>query len=313
MLDTDQLRSFLAIVDTGSFTRAALRVNKTQSAVSMHMRRLEEQLGRALFVKNGRGVRLSQDGGTLVDFARQMLMLEAGALAAVSDKALAGRVVLGLPDDYAEWLLPEIVKQFSRMHPLAELSIICDTSDSLVERVANREIDLAVVTSTLAGNAPFELVLEQPLVWVASRQCSPHERRPLPLALDGPGCGWRQLATGALEAAGISYRMLVVSRSRAAVAPVVEAGLAITVLPLGSVGENFRVLDETDGLPQLARPTSIGIVRGPSVESREVKALAEVIRNFGAMQRGDSVVPFQPKRTVAAEVVAFAKPRMRAR
>ena len=91
MLDTDQLRSFLAIVDTGSFTRASQRVNKTQSAVSMHMRRLEEQLGRTLFIKQGRGVRLSQDGETLVDFARQMLRLEARALAAVSDKALAGR------------------------------------------------------------------------------------------------------------------------------------------------------------------------------------------------------------------------------
>ena len=190
MLDTDQLRSFLAIVDTGSFTRAALRVNKTQSAVSMHMRRLEEQLGRTLFNKEGRGVRLSQDGETLVDFARQMLRLEAGALAAVSDRALAGRVVLGLPDDYAEWLLPEIVKQFSRLHPMAEISIICDTSDRLVERVAAREIDLAVVTSSLAGNAPFELVLEQPLVWVASRHSSPHDRRPLPLALmDRPAAG----------------------------------------------------------------------------------------------------------------------------
>lgn len=311
MLDTDQLRSFLAIVDTGSFTRAALRVNKTQSAVSMHMRRLEEQLGRTLFNKEGRGVRLSQDGETLVDFARQMLRLEAGALAAVSDRALAGRVVLGLPDDYAEWLLPEIVKQFSRLHPMAEISIICDTSDRLVERVAAREIDLAVVTSTLAGNAPFELVLEQPLVWVASRHSSPHDRRPLPLALDGPACGWRTRATTALEAAGISYRMLVVSRSRAAVAPVVEAGLAITVLPLGSVGEKFRVLDEADGLPPLARPTCIGIVQGIGIASREAKALAEVIRNFGAMQRADALLPMQARRGPVANDIAYARPRKR--
>ena len=286
MLDTDQLRSFLAIVDTGSFTRAAQRVNKTQSAVSMHMRRLEEQLGRALFVKQGRGVRLSQDGETLVDFARQMLRLEAGALAAVSDKALAGRVTLGMPDDYAEWLLPDIVKQFSRSHPLAELSIICDTSNVLVERVAAREIDLAVVTASLAGNAPFEPVLEQPLVWVASKLCSPHQLRPLPLALDGPTCSWRQYALATLEAAGIPHRMLVVSRSRAAIAPVVEAGLAITVLPLGSVGDSYRVLGEADGLPRLIRPTRIGMVRGPAVPTREARALAGVIRSLGAPQRG---------------------------
>ena len=289
MLDTDQLRSFLAIVDTGSFTRASQRVNKTQSAVSMHMRRLEEQLGRALFVKHGRGVRLSQDGETLVDFARQMLRLEAGALAAISDKALAGRVTLGMPDDYAEWLLPNIVKQFSRLHPLAELSLICDTSNVLVERVGAREIDLAVVTSSLAGNAPFEPVLEEPLVWVGSKLSSPHERRPLPLALDGPTCTWRIHALATLEGAGIPYRMLLVSRSRAAIAPVVEAGLAVTVLPLGSVGDAYRVLGPADGLPPLVRPTRIGIVRSPAVPTREARALADVIRSLGAPQRSGVV------------------------
>src|SRR3954453_88134 len=102
MLDTDQLRSFLAIVDHGSFTRAAERVNKTQSAVSMHIRRLEEQLGRQLFLKQGRGVRLSEDGEKLVDYARQMLQIEAAAVASVSRRALAGRIRLGIPDDYAE-------------------------------------------------------------------------------------------------------------------------------------------------------------------------------------------------------------------
>ena len=81
MLDTDQLRSFVSIVDTGSFTRAAERVNKTQSAVSMHIKRLEEQLGRPLFLKQGRGVRLSDDGEKLIDYARQMLQIEAAAFA----------------------------------------------------------------------------------------------------------------------------------------------------------------------------------------------------------------------------------------
>ena len=93
MLDTDQLRSFLAIVDTGSFTRAAERVNKTQSAVSMHMKRLEDRLGgKALFEKQGRGVRLTDDGEKLIDYARRMLQVEAAALAAVAEKGLAGRL-----------------------------------------------------------------------------------------------------------------------------------------------------------------------------------------------------------------------------
>src|ERR1700722_3133418 len=102
MLDTDQLRSFLAIVDTGSFTKAAERVHKTQSAVSMHVRRLGEQLGGALFVKHGRGARLTEEGERLIEFARRMVQVEAGAFAALSRKGLRGAVRLGVPADYAE-------------------------------------------------------------------------------------------------------------------------------------------------------------------------------------------------------------------
>ena len=91
MLDTDQLRSFLAIVDSGSFTKAAERVHKTQSAVSMHVRRLEEQLGCALFVKHGRGARLTEEGEQLIEFARRIVQVEAGAFAALSRKGLKGR------------------------------------------------------------------------------------------------------------------------------------------------------------------------------------------------------------------------------
>ena len=102
MLDTDQLRSFLAIVNSGSFTKAAERVHKTQSAVSMHIRRLEEQLGCALFVKHGRGARLTDEGERLIEFARRIVQVEAGALAALSRKGLRGAARLGIPDDYAE-------------------------------------------------------------------------------------------------------------------------------------------------------------------------------------------------------------------
>ena len=109
MLDTDQLRSFLAIVDCGSFTKAAERVHKTQSAVSMHIRRLEEQLGCALFVKQGRGAKLTAEGEKLIDFARRIIQVEAGAVAALSRRGLRGSARLGIPDDYAEAFLAEIL------------------------------------------------------------------------------------------------------------------------------------------------------------------------------------------------------------
>ena len=146
MLDTDQLRSFLAIVDSGSFTKAAERVHKTQSAVSMHIRRLEEQLGCALFVKHGRGARLTDEGERLIEFARRIVQVEAGAMAALSRKGLRGAVRLGIPDDYAESFLAEILARFNRRHPLVEVSVVCEASIELAAQVAAGALDLALVT-----------------------------------------------------------------------------------------------------------------------------------------------------------------------
>lgn len=291
MLDTDQLRSFLAIVDTGSFTRAAERVNKTQSAVSMQMRRLEEQLGRALFLKQGRGVRLSQDGERLVDHAREMLRVEATALAAMSGKALAGRVVLGLPDDYVDWLLVDVVKQFLCDHPLVELSIICDHSVRLIDRVAARELDLAVITASGGEVAPqAEILSRQRLSWIGGpRSCAKlvREGQPIPLALDGPTCCWRRTATAALDRAGMKYRFVVLSRSLSAITPIVEAGLALTVLPAGALSGDLRVVDEELGLPALPL-AEIGLILRPGTPSRESNALADVIRRVTSARRGEA-------------------------
>lgn len=280
MLDTDQLRSFLAIVDSGSFTRASGRVNRTQSAVSMQIKRLEETLGRPLFVKQGRGVRLSQDGETLVEFAREILRLEAGAFSAISNKALAGRVSLGMPDDYADWLVADIVKQFARHHPLVELSIVCDASLALYERVASRELEIAVVTACSAApkTTMTEPLARRALRWVVGKRSAPApDRRPLPLALGGPTCSWRRTATDALDAAAIDWRLALVSQSHAAIMPLIESGLAVTVMPACTMRGDVCELSEEAGLPALP-PVTIGMITAPGVPTREARALADVLR-----------------------------------
>src|SRR3978361_2247699 len=141
MLDTDQLRSFLAIVDHGSFTRAAERVNKTQSAVSMHSRRLDEKLGCQLVLKSGRGVELSADGEKLIEFARRIIGLETNALLTISKKGLNGRVRFGIPDDYADPFLPAILKQFLRVQPFVEVTVVCEGSLQLAERISDGKLD----------------------------------------------------------------------------------------------------------------------------------------------------------------------------
>src|SRR5579871_4394376 len=230
MLDTDQLRSFLAIVDSGSFTKAAERVHKTQSAVSMHIRRLEEQLGCALFVKQGRGARLTSEGESLIEFARRIIQVEAGALAALSRKGLRGSARLGIPDDYAEAFLADVLTRFNRRHPLVEVSVVCENSVELSAQVAAHALELALVTD-FEGLHGFEVLREEPLVWAASERFQVQADEAIPLALGSVACLWRRAADEALAASPCATRGLFFSKNYSAVGAVVRAGLAATILP----------------------------------------------------------------------------------
>ncbi|RBP16491.1 DNA-binding transcriptional LysR family regulator [Roseiarcus fermentans] len=276
MLDTDQLRSFLAIVDTGSFTKAADRVHKTQSAVSMHVRRLEEQLGCALFVKQGRGTRLTAEGESLIDFARRIVHIEAGAVAALSRKGLRGAVRLGIPDDYAETYLAAILGRFTRKHPMVEVSVACEGSPELAQQVSVGALELALVTDH-PGLHGFELLHEQPLVWAASERFHVDAGAPIPLALGAVSCLWRREADDALAEAERQTRGLVFSKNFSAIGAVVRAGLAATTLPESMVGEGLRMLGPEEGLPPLP-PTRMGLIHAAGHPSEETKALANAIR-----------------------------------
>ena len=276
MLDTDQLRSFLAIVDSGSFTRAAERVHKTQSAVSMHIRRLEEQFGCALFVKHGRGARLTTEGESLIEFARRMIQVEAGAFAALSRKGLRGAARLGIPDDYAESFLAEILTRFYRWHPLVEVSVVCEGSVDLAAQVSAGALELALVTDH-EGLMGLELLREESLVWVASERFRVEDGEPIPLALSSLACLWRRATEEALAKAPRATRALFFSKNYSAIGSVVRAGLAATTLPASMVGEGMRVLGQAEGLPELPM-TRMGLIHAPGRATEEARALAEAIR-----------------------------------
>jgi DNA-binding transcriptional LysR family regulator len=276
MLDTDQLRSFLAIVDTGSFTRASERVNKTQSAVSMHIRRLEEQLGCALFVKQGRGARLTSEGEQLIDYARRIMQVEAGAIAALSRRGLKGAVRFGIPDDYAEAFLADILTRFNHNHPLVEIAVSCENSVELAALVHTGALELALLTDH-EGLRGFELVREEPLRWAAATRFKVPPGEPIPLALGSSACIWRRVADEALEGRRDFTRSLFVSKNYTAVGSVVRAGLAVTVLPAGMIGDGLRPLGAAEGLPSLPL-TRMGLIHAAGARSEEAKALADAVR-----------------------------------
>jgi DNA-binding transcriptional LysR family regulator len=259
LLDIDQLRTFVAISDTGSFTRAAEIVHKTQSAVSMQMKRLEERVGRAIFERDGRQSKLTEEGERLLDYARRIVRLNAECIASFNDKELTGRVRLGLPDDYADRYLPEILARFSRSNPRAEVTVVCEPSPHLIDRVQNGDLDLAIITH-VDRHGPSEIVRAEQLLWVTSARHTVHEEAPVPLALGRPTCDWRQSATEALERANRPFRILYVSWHSTAVGAAVVAGLAVSVLPESAVRSGMRILGPSDGFPALPS-FKIGLIR----------------------------------------------------
>ena len=272
LLDIDQLRTFLAIVETGSFTRAAEIVHKTQSAVSMQMKRLEERLERPIFARDGRASKLTEDGERLLDYARRIVKLNVEALAAFSDFALTGRVRLGVPDDYADRYLPEIMARFSRAYPGVELSVICEPSLELIERIAANELDLAIVTNC-ESSRPVESFRRERLLWVTSNRHTTHREEPLPLALGRPACKWRQAAIEGLELMGRPYRVLYSSGNAGAVAAAVLAGLAVSVFPESGLRPGMRVLGTSEGFPELPS-CRVGLLRNPHQPSALAEALS---------------------------------------
>ena len=275
LIDVDQLRAFIAIAETGSFTRAAEVVFKTQSAVSMQMKRLEERIGRPIFARDGRASRLTEDGERLLDYARRIVKLNVEALASFDDKELRGRVRLGVPDDYADRYLPEIMARFSRAYPGVELTVICEPSVDLLQRIDANGIDLAIVTNC-ENMRPAETFRRERLLWVTSGRHTTHKEEPLPLALGRPTCAWRKLAMDRLESVKRPYRLLYASSSAGAVAAAVLAGLAVSVLPESGLRPGMRILSPGDGFPDLP-PCNIGLLRSLRESSELADALAEHI------------------------------------
>lgn len=274
-LDIDQIKTFAAIVDSGSFTRAADVVHKTQSAVSMQMRRLEERIGKPLFVKDGRMNRLTEEGEKLLIYARRILKLNEETLAAFDENRLEGLIRIGTPDDYADRYLPEIIARFAKSNPNVELYIVCEPSNDLAEKMARGELDIALVTHN-PRLRQSEVVRTEPLYWVTSANHTAHETTPLPLAVGRHNCQWRQLACGALDSVGREYQILFTSWSSTVVASAVLAGLAVSLLPEAALRPGMRILSPGEGFPPLG-PAQIGIMRRPGVSATLMNAISRHI------------------------------------
>lgn len=246
-LDPDLLKAFLAVAEQRSFTRAAATLNRTQSAVSVQVRRLEERLGTKLFQRTRAGVALTAAGDELLVYARRLLDLNAEAVDALRTRKHDAVVRLGVMDDYGTIVIPPLLARFAKNHPEIRVEIETGLTATMPARLGEA-YDL-VIAMHPEGNGNGELLRREQAVWAAAASYPAEAQDTLSVALYPPGCLFRQWAAEALDAAGRPWRLAFVSRTLAAVEAVTAQGLAITVVKAGTLPARLRIL--SNGLPPL--------------------------------------------------------------
>jgi DNA-binding transcriptional LysR family regulator len=201
-LDLDLLRCFVTIAETGSFTRAGERLGRTQSTVSLQVKRLEDQLGRSVFARTPRSLALTPEGERLLAPARQLLRLHDAALAELFEPDIKGRVRLGVPEDFATAHLPAVLATFAEAHPLVELEVTCDLTLNLLDKFHAGAFDLVLVKREPSAKLEGVRVWREPLVWVARDHRAATGLRCVPLVVSPEPCVYRKRAIDALEAIG---------------------------------------------------------------------------------------------------------------
>lgn len=275
-LDSDLLRTFLAVAESGNFTRAAETVGRTQSAISMQIKRLEEMVGEVLFERGARGVTLTRRGGDLVGNARRIVELLDETALSMRTSPLGGPVRIGLPEEYGQPVLARALGAFAKRHAQVEVTVRFGYSASQLAALSAGDLDLAVVFEWQSPSGA-EVLMHDPTVWVTSNHHRMHEERPLPVAVYSRE-GWsREYVLGSLERRGIDYRFAYMSDTTSGLALAVTAGLAVAPMSRSNIPADCRELTEADGFAQI-NTTRVVLHRNPRANSEAVDVMADAIR-----------------------------------
>lgn len=250
MFDTVLLRSFVTVAQEGSFTRAAARLHLTQSAISAHLRRLEDQAGKTLFVRTTRSIALTPDGELLLGYARAILALNRDAQARLRRSSADGTVRIGMSEEFANVRIMERLHAFSLRNPDVALDLTIGVPGTLLQAMDRGELDF-VLGGRCHGDRPGRPLWREQLIWAAAEWMNIDASLPLPLAVFPEPCPYREAALAALAHAGIASRIAIVCQSSGGVLAAVRAGLAVTPWLEGRLGSGFQVLGPDSRLPAL--------------------------------------------------------------
>lgn len=278
MFPPEHLRTFLAVAQTLSFTRAAASLGLGQPTVSQHVRKLEEAVGRPLLVRDTRSVTLTADGEAMVGFAQSILAAHAQASDYFTGAGVRGRLRFGVTDDLALTRVPRILRDFRHLNPGINLDLtVSQFGVHLERRVESGHVDVAFLKTT-AGEGRGRLVRRDRLVWATAEGTGLRwdERRPVPLIVHQAPSPSRDLAVRALEEAGIRYRVVCTARGINAVLAATRAGLGIAIFVRSLLPADLAELPGSAGLPELGE-LDLVLVTNPRAPAEPVEALTTAI------------------------------------
>ncbi len=277
LLDLDLLRTLVAISDTGNFSAAGDVVHRTPSAISMQVKKIEDLLGRSIFLRDSRRVELTEDGRFLLEHARRMLALNRDAVARFVTPDVRGVVRLGAPDDVGAKNLPNMLCRFAQTHPCVTVNVVVESSARMVEMCQEGTLDLAIITceGTIAAERA-EVLCKGPLVWGMCAGGVAVEQDPLPVSVWDQDCAWRKAAESALRLANREWRVAFQSAHISGQRAAMLADLAVAPVPRSSIEGDIVEVPARYGLPDLP-DTALALVV-PDEPDPHVAAAADHLR-----------------------------------
>ncbi|MBC2858499.1 LysR substrate-binding domain-containing protein [Stappia sp. 28M-7] len=250
-LDMDALRSMVAGIELGSFARAASVLGRSQSAISMHLKKLEQQTGQVLFRRSGRGLVPTEAGETLLAHARRILALNDAALDRLGAAAAPAAIRLGLPQDFFEDVMPATLQAFAGGHPGTHVEVRAGRNHTLAQEVHAGRLDAALAFFPQGPEGHGEKIATLPLVWIGT-DTSRETKDPLPLVLFDHPCLFRQTALRGLDQAGRPWRLALTTPSLPGLWAAMRTGHGITARTRHRIPADLREIDRlAQGLPDL--------------------------------------------------------------
>lgn len=268
--DTLMLKHFIAIAEAGTFSQAAEMVGRTQSALSLQIKRLEEGFGCQLFDRSGRKVKFTEQGEIFMGYAKRIVDLQCEVYSRLKEPDAAGEISFGTPEDFATHYLPNVLATFRKHHPRIELKVQCDLTLHLMKGFEQGEFDFILVKRDPGSVIGGSKVWREPLVWAAAEHYRPDKS--LSLVLSPQPCIYRARALAALDRAKKPWHISYTSPSLAGTLAAVKAGLGITVLPANMLPDGLYNIRKELKLPELADAEILLMKRGNLNKAAEMLA-----------------------------------------